>query len=108
MKRNLKRNSKRNWTLACVLILSALVHAENETKTVEFSLAAGAVDRENAPVRVLIDAPDSIHSATVTGEDGKALPADVVAPSLLSGAKPGQREVVFILPSLKAGQSATF
>jgi len=57
---------------------------------------------------VLIAAPDTIHSAIVTTEDGKSLPADVVAPSLLSGAAAGQRELVFILPSLKSGQSATF
>jgi len=104
----MKRNLIRKLATVVLVLLSALVQAENETKPVEFTLAAGPVDRENSPVRVLITAPDTVHSATVTSEDGKTFPADVVAPSLLSGAAAGQRELVFILPSLKSGQSATF
>lgn len=104
----MKRKLIRNLACAALFLLTALVHAENETKSIEFALAAGTVDRENAPVRVLLNLPESIHSATVTSEDGKTFAADVVAPSLLSNAAPGQRELVFILPSLKSGQSANF
>jgi len=108
MKRNFNAGAIRNLAFVCLSLVSALVMAENETKPVEFTLAAGTVDRENAPVRVLLNLPDTVRSATVTAEDGKTFSADVVAPSLLSGAAAGQRELVFILPSLKSGQSANF
>src|SRR5690242_3849919 len=98
----MKRNLIRNLTCLALFLLTALVQAENETKPIEFTLAAGTVDRENAPVRVLLNLPESVHSATVTSEDGKTFVADVVAPSLLSNAAAGQRELVFVLPSLKS------
>jgi hypothetical protein len=82
--------------------------------TVAFTVAAGEHDRANEPVRVpLLVKADfaNVKQAKVTDADGKEVaigqltPPDLLSKSLTAGADQKQRELHFILPELKKGQT---
>jgi hypothetical protein len=69
----------------------------------EITVAAGPQERKNVPVRVPVSiGTEKIASVTLTGPDGKAIPAQLTRPGLLSG---DRSELHFILPHLPPGQS---
>jgi hypothetical protein len=94
----------------CALLVFSLPAAVRaESKTLEFTVAAGAHDRVNDPVTVPLPLPESLakaENAVVETSDGKKLPAQLTGPGVL--AVSNQRELHFILPALKAGATATF
>ena len=97
------------FTALAVLVFATLpLLRAAELKSLDVSVEAGKFDRVNVPVRVAIDVPAGAKSATLKDASGKTIPGQITAPSLLSTAAPDSRELVFILPSLKAGESATF
>ena len=86
---------------------------------IEFTVDAGKFDRTNVPVRIPVNVTPKETSPSVTIADGsgKTLVGQLCHPNLLATsaakdaaktetAKPG--ELCFILPSLKAGQKASF
>lgn len=77
-------------------------------ESIELTVAAGQHDRTNTPVCVLVDVPDKVKAVMLTGSEGKQLPGQLTAPGLLNDSAQGKRELHFVLPSLAAGQSATF
>src|SRR3954470_12746536 len=72
----------------------------------QITLSAGKYQRTNVPVRVQLPTgqlkADQIGSVTLTGPDGKAIPAQRTKPSLFAN---GSRELHFVLPHLKASES---
>lgn len=71
----------------------------------EITVEAGRHDRKSVPVRVSVPtgrASDPITSVTLTGPDGKTIPAQWTKPGLLSSAG---NEIHFILPHLPRGES---
>src|SRR5262245_5303731 len=75
--------------------------------TFEITVSAGVHDRENIPVRIslpVLSSPEIPKSVTLTRADGKTIPAQLTGPEL-HATKDCWREIHFILPSLKAGQS---
>jgi hypothetical protein len=97
--------------LPCLLLTSASA----ATKTFDIQVAAGKYDRHDIPVCVPLALPADLAAAkTVTLLDPKQMriASQLTAPSLLpepTEVLPGQvrRELHFILPSLKAGESIT-
>ena len=75
--------------------------------TYEVTITAGAHDRKDVPVCVLIP-PVSLRakptSVILTGPDGKTIPAQLTRPGLLAP-KETWGEIHFILPRLLAGES---
>jgi len=76
---------------------------------------AGKYDRQDVPVSATFRLPKSagdVTSVTLTGPDGVKVPAQITALGLLESenGKAGelQREVHFIVPEIKAGETATF
>jgi hypothetical protein len=85
-----------------------------ESKTYSIIVVASDNDRSNTPICVQLPVPEPLAKAeSVVVEDaaGKKLPAQLTALGLLArtvqGAK-APKELHFILPALKAGQTATF
>jgi len=81
--------------------------AFGESPTYDVTITAGAHDRENVPVRIGLP-PVSLQakptSVILTDPDGKTIPAQLTEPGLL--APDGTwREIHFILPLLRAGDS---
>ena len=75
--------------------------------TYDVTVTAGAHDRKNVPVRVsLPSVPLRAEPTTVilAGPDGKTIPAQLTRPGLLAP-EGSWREIHFILPRLKAGES---
>jgi hypothetical protein len=70
----------------------------------EITVAAGRQERHNVPVRVPVDRMGlaKVGSVTLTGADGKPIPAQWTGPGLLAGNEP---EFHFILRHLPAGES---
>src|SRR6188768_3635892 len=72
----------------------------------DFTVASGPHERHNVPVRVEVSrdrvGKEQIASVTVTGADGKPLPAQWTGPGFTSNAA---GELHFILPHLAAGES---
>lgn len=105
---------RRTLTAAFVaLLLAAPALAESKTYTI--TVAAGDSDRTNTPITVLLPLPVSLGKAeNLVLEDaaGKKLPAQLTAPGLLAKTPATDdsvpKELHFLLPSLKAGQTATF
>jgi hypothetical protein len=97
--------------LVCSVFFVSIAAAE----TIEFDLTieAGKHDRQSTPVRVELTLPLGFaaeSTAKLTGDDH--IPAQVAAPRVISAAAGKQssapivvRELHFILPSLKAGES---
>jgi hypothetical protein len=100
----------------CLLVFALLpAPAWAESKTYEITVAAGDIDRANYPVCVLVPLPVSLgkaESVVVTDAAGKSLPAQLTGPALFAKTPVTDdsvpKEIHFLLPSLKAGQSATF
>lgn len=86
-----------------------------ETFTLLLTVSAGKCDRIQSPVRVVLSLPPTMagaESAIVQPPNGALWPAQVTAPGLATEqqtvqATDVQRELHFILPGLKAGQSQT-
>jgi hypothetical protein len=102
----------------CAALLPLLFPAATPAapKTVEITVAAGKTDRVQTPVSVPLTLPDGlakVQTATLFLPDGKVISGQLTAPGLLADdapAKEGEvrRELYFILPALKAGDSVTF
>jgi hypothetical protein len=75
----------------------------------EFTVFAGAVDRQMAPVRVPLSLPDEAakSSVTVTLPDGGKAAAQITASSLAADAG-NTHELWFIVPELRAGETNRF
>jgi hypothetical protein len=90
--------------LLTVFALSASAVASD--RTIQLTVEAGQLDRDNAPVHVPVDIEpsDSVRSVRLSLPGGKQLAGQITRPSLLSKSKlPG--ELWFVLPTLKAGES---
>jgi hypothetical protein len=75
--------------------------------TYELTVAAGAHDRKDVPVRVSLpraSLPAGPTTVILTGPDGKTIPAQLTGPGLLAP-KGTWREIHFILPRLEAGET---
>jgi len=81
-----------------------------ESKTIDLTVAAGKFDRVNEPVCVILSlSPEQAGQSPILKDSfGKPIPAQLTAPGLLASpfVKDVARELHFILPSLKAGESA--
>ncbi len=81
----------------------------------ELTVSAGKHDRVNTPVGVLVTLPSSlaeVHSVVLKSPGGKEIIGQLTPPGLLSASgstREGEvrRELHFILPKLKAGESLT-
>ncbi len=100
-----------------VLLLPVLASLGLAAPTsLEFTVAAGKQDRAETPVSVSVVLPDSlakIKTITLKDDKGGQAIAQLTAPSLLAKREDAPnsqapREVHFILPSLKAGESLRF
>ncbi len=98
-------------------MLATAAHAEN--KTLEFVVEAGNYDRVNVPVHFLYNfdfALPGVQSVTLKDAQGKPVPAQLMRAGRLNltptkpfrGMEKLPFELHFILPSLKAGEKATF
>lgn len=101
--------------LATSLLVFLPALAVAAPQTFDVTVQAGKTDRSNDPVTISLALPAELAKGPVqlTDSAGKAIPAQLTNPSLL--ASPGNpqagqvpREVHFILPSLKAGETARF
>jgi hypothetical protein len=109
MKLNGRRTVLHAAALSCLLAGPAL----GASQRLELTVSAGKHDRSNTPVRVLLSLPSAVAEAkavTLADADGKSLPAQLAAPGLLrQSAKRAEgtvmRDLHFILPSLKEGES---
>src|SRR5438309_10704268 len=88
------------------VLLGSALSAFAASTSFEITVAVGPHERKNIPVRVpmLLDriGNENIASVTLTGPDGKAIPAQWTKPSLILGEG---NEVHFILPHLSAGET---
>lgn len=103
------------WTAMVAAFAAILV--PNIGQALELVVEAGDVDRENTPVRVLVPLPENqaaFDRAALISVDEQRLVAQLTDPRLLAAptGKPGgnlvTRELHFILPKLKAGQSKRY
>lgn len=92
-------------TVPLLLVFAFCLSAPAAGKSIELTVNAGKHDREQTPVTVLVDAPAEAQAATITLPDGKTIPGQLTGPGLLEDSAPGKRELHFILPGLKKGQS---
>src|SRR5438093_3592454 len=88
------------------VLLGSAFSTFGASSSFEITVAAGPHERKNIPVRVPVLLGQignaNIASVTLTGPDGKAIPAQLTKPGLI----PGDRsEFHFILPHLPPGQS---
>jgi len=90
--------------------LSSAAVAVAESSSYEITVAAGKHDRQSVPVRVALPASGvSLQSTTVQLKGDDVVTGQVTAQSLVaSGDSKARREVHFILPSLKAGETRTY
>ncbi len=90
-------------------IFSPLAQGANQTFTLH--VEAGKHDRRGTPVVVRLPLPADFTAAVVMNAEGAAMPAQLAAPGLIAESKntaKGERELIFLLPALKAGHAATF
>ncbi len=98
------------WILAAAPAPAASVYV------CPIKLEAGKQDRKNEPVCVLLELPSTLAQARlaeVHGSQGAVLPGQLTDPGLLAEQKTAPegkvaRELHFILPQLKAGETVTF
>src|SRR5262245_4930172 len=87
-------------------LLCSAFSAFGASSSFEVTVAAGRHDRKNTPVRVPLPpgriGNEKVTSVTLTGPDGKAIPAQLTGPGLIPG---GGSELHFILPHLPPGES---
>ena len=107
----------RRFTFGVLLLFPLLaLPASAATTPLDFTVAAGKHDRVETPVTVSVLLPASlskIKTITLKDDKGRSVVAQLTKPALLAKnieASKSQvaREVHFILPSLKAGQSLKF
>src|SRR5437016_5552388 len=104
----------------CILIVALLAvllpaGARAAGKEFEVTVAAGKADRTNRPVCVTLSLSKDLAKnewAVLRAPDGKVLFGQFTAPGLLTESIQGgegqvRRDLHFILPSLKAGESLT-
>ncbi len=89
---------------AALLVLWA-TSARAAPETCELTLNAGGHDRTDTPVCVVVSPPLAAKSVVLADGTGKALPAQLTAPGLLSEAPAEARELHFVLPALKRGET---
>jgi hypothetical protein len=89
-------------SLLALFLSTALAAASDRSVTI--SVTAGKHDRQNTPVKVTLPANRQAEAAILKTADGKLLPVQVTAASL-TGAETSERELHFVLPSLKAGET---
>jgi hypothetical protein len=92
---------------ALLAVLCFLESAFGASSTYDVTITAGAHDRKNEPVRILLPSvslPAKATSVIFIDPDGQTIPAQLTRPGLLAPQEIG-REIHFILPHLKAGQS---
>ena len=83
-------------------------------QTVKFSVDAGKHDRTNTPIKVPVSIDASLKDAkwaSVNDDAGNSFVAQITPPSLLATAeksKPTDRELIFVLPKLAAGQTNNY
>jgi hypothetical protein len=102
----------------CLAVFAALLLAgpsRAASKTYTLTVAAGDTDRTNTPIMVVLPLPINLskaESVILTNADGKQLPAQLTTPGLFTPTPATDdnvpKELHFILPNLKAGQTATF
>lgn len=97
--------------LAAAPVLGRSSSAANaaESDQYEIRVSAGKHDRKQTPVRVPLpdDSPlGSLQSLTLKTPAGETISAQITGPALLAE-RSGQRELFFILPELKAGNTLT-
>jgi hypothetical protein len=89
-----------------MVALAAGGFASAAEKDLKLVVKAGQYDRANTPVCVPVDAPEGAKSVAVTLPGGKQVSGQLTAPGLLDESAAGKRELHFILPELKKGESA--
>lgn len=101
--------------IATLCLLLATAAAGAAEKTFEIAVSAGKHDRSNVPVCVPIALPAELTTGSVvlTDPSGKSIVGQVTAPSLLAKEAETRKgeagcEIHFLLPSLKAGDTAVF
>ncbi len=104
--------------LLTAIIVMAVASLASADQAIKFSVDAGKRDRMNTPIKVefltsFVDSMNDARSATVLDDAGNTVIGRVTAPSMLAGVKsppPNRiaRELTFILPALKAGESKNF
>ena len=103
----------RKLVLSLLGFLALTPLARAESMTFEITVAAGKQDRTNVPVRATFTVPAALSKAqaALTDAAGKPVPCQVTNVSLDADTQMPQlpmRELHFILPSLKAGETAKF
>jgi hypothetical protein len=101
------------FVAACLASANSAIAAADEIK---FSIDAGKQDRMNTPICVQVAVPATMKDAKladIRDEAGNKLVGQLSAPGLLATpakaeASASARELHFILPELKAGQSKTY
>jgi hypothetical protein len=108
---------KRITCVAVVLLpLLAPVGAAAASRTFQLTIAADKEDRAVMPLTVWLALPRELadaRSVVLRDAAGKTLPGQLTGPSLLAapgktGADEVGRELHFLLPAVKAGETATF
>ena len=92
---------------ALLVVMCVCTPAPGAAPTFDVTIAAGAHDRHDTPVRIPLRYQSSSAKpqfVRLTGPDGTAIPAQLTLPRLLATEQCGC-EVHFILPHLKAGES---
>jgi hypothetical protein len=98
---------KRAFQGSLLGVLCFLGSAFGASPTYDVTITAGTHDRKNVPVCISIppvSLPAKPTTVILTGPDGKTIPAQLTGPGLLAP-KESWREIHFILPRLKAGES---
>lgn len=105
----------RNVSCCTLVLFACLTIPESRAETVVFEIkvSAGKHDRVNVPVTVQLPVAEVFNKAgaTLEDQDGKAWPCQLTDAGLLTAAKTARkdaniRELHFILPRLKAGETA--
>jgi hypothetical protein len=102
----------------CTLLTSAQAVARAEALSFKIEVKAGKHDRVQTPVKLVFGLPkaaaEETHAQLAGAEGGPAITGQLTAPSLLADTDAAgdaewvARELHFILPALKAGQSAIY
>ena len=95
------------FLLACIAVCLALSDsAFGASRSLEFTVEAGRIERQNVPVRLAVSrnqvGDERILSVALSRMDGQMIPAQWTGPSLTSTAV---GELHFILTHLAAGES---
>src|SRR5262249_11909845 len=99
-----------------IVVWMQLVTALHADQTLKFKVDAGQHDRSNTPIRLEIGVNQALRQATwatIEDDQGNKVIGQVTEPSLLATIGPtadnlAPRELCFILPQLKTGQSKEF